>query len=128
MKCTLLGALLFLIVVTPSFSCEKDITDHCFKGRLEIKGICSNYTIKVLEGRIDTDLFEKEWVNPQTGIRYENVFRLKSVCDFPTTIKEGDEFYFTITPAGTTDCIVCLAYYPTPEKSQSIAVNSIPCH
>ena len=127
MKYTLLGALLFLIVVTPSFRCEKDIPGNCFKGRLEIKGMCMNYTIKILEGKIDESLVEKVWVNPQTGIRYENVFRLKNICDFPATINEGDEFYFSPSAPNKTDCFTCAAYYPTPAKEVSIAVGTDPC-
>lgn len=127
MKYSVLGALLFFIAVGPSFQCDKGSVYSCFKGRLEVKGICMNYTIKVLEGRIDTDLVERVWVDPQTGIRHENVFRLKSICDFPTTINEGDEFYFSTTASNKTDCIICMAYYPTPAKAQSIVVHNSPC-
>ncbi len=35
----------------------------CYKGRLEIKGICSNYTITVLEGDLDSSKIAKSWTD-----------------------------------------------------------------
>jgi hypothetical protein len=62
------------------------------KEKLSIKGICMNYTIQVIEGYIDTTKIKSIWQDPQTGIIYNNVFALGSVCDFPSGLNEGDEF------------------------------------
>jgi hypothetical protein len=101
--------------------------DGCYKGRLEIKGICSNYTIKILEGNIDTSKIASSWTDENTGKAYTNVFALDSPCSFPADIKQGDEFYFTIREEKDKDCNVCMAYYPTPPKRLSISVTKTPC-
>src|SRR5690349_5865889 len=86
---------------------------QCFKGRLEIKGGCMNYTIAVTDGNIDTSLVQANWKDENTGISYRNVFALASKCTFPNTIDQGDEFNFVLDTA-TQNCAVCLMYYPVP--------------
>ena len=81
-----------------------------------------NYTLKLLEGNLDTSMYLKSWKNEVTGKTHDNVFALNSVCTFPSTINEGDEFYFTLDPDPEKQCNVCLAYYPKPEKRISIKV------
>ena len=100
---------------------------NCFKGRLEIKGLCSNYTIKVLEGAIDSTRFSTTWTDENTNKTYSNVFALDSPCSFPADIKQGDEFYFTIRTESDKNCNVCMAYYPTPPKRLSISVSKTAC-
>lgn len=102
--------------------CGKKETTVTYKGRLEVTGICMNYTISVIEGDIDASLVEQEWKDETTGISYQDVFRLGSPCTFPNTLKKGDEFYFVIDTARKKDCAVCMAYYPVPAKSLEIRV------
>ena len=107
-----------------SLSCSKiDTETDCIKGKLLINGICGNITIQVLSGKIDSNLIEKSWEDPETLKKYENVFALKSLCTFPSTLKEGDEFYFVIDndPKGS-ECPRCLAYRPVPPKGLMIRV------
>jgi len=126
-----MAVLLLLSIVTLSaFQCKKEAVTAktaCYKGRLEIKGTCMNYTIKVLEGNISEDRIEKKWKNPSTGNEHTNVFRLESICNFPTNLKEGDEFYFELENNPSIECFRCLAFYPTPEKGMSIKVISGSC-
>jgi hypothetical protein len=98
----------------------------CFKGRLEVKGICANYTIKLLEGNIDASKINASWKDEVTGKTHTNVFALGSPCSFPATLNEGDEFYFTLDDSKQ-DCAVCMAYYPKPEKALVIKVLDKPC-
>jgi hypothetical protein len=93
-----------------------------FKGRLEVKGMCMNYTIKVLEGNIDKSLIEDKWTDETTGKSYTDVFALGSRCTFPSSIEQGGEFNFIIDTTQVQNCAVCLAYYPTPAKHLSIKV------
>ena len=93
-----------------------------YKGRLEVKGICMNYTIKLLEGDLDSSKYVTEWKDESTGKTYTNVFALGSACSFPPAINEGDEFYFTIDSSYVSNCAVCMAYYPKPAKSIAIKV------
>ena len=93
-----------------------------YKGRLEIAGICMNYTIKLLKGEIDSSKIATNWTDETTGKAYTDVFGLGNPCNFPATIKQADEFYFYIDPTVKKDCITCLAYYPTPSKKLSIIV------
>ena len=67
-----------------------------FKGKLVLQGICMNYVIQMTEGEVDKYLFESVWQNPLSNTTYQNVFGLESICNFPSTVNEGDEFYFTI--------------------------------
>jgi hypothetical protein len=100
----------------------------CYKGRLEIKGICSNYTIKLLDGTMDTTNLAASWTDETTGKGYTNVFALGSPCTFPETINAGDEFYFTIDTTTVQNCAVCMAYYPHPQKAVKIKVLNAPCN
>lgn len=101
----------------------KKITDTLkYKGRLEIKGICSNYTIGLLEGSIDTSKIAAAWTDESANKSYTNVFALGNPCSFPSTIQQGDEFYFSIDTSKPEDCIVCMAYYPKPAKALAIKV------
>lgn len=93
-----------------------------FTGKLEVAGICKNYTISVIEGAIDKKLIVDEWTDESTQKKYSNAFRLGNPCDFPATIKAGDTFHFVIDTSEAKECMVCMAYYPTPSKSLSIKV------
>jgi hypothetical protein len=93
-----------------------------YKGRLEIKAICSNYTIKLLEGSIDTSKIATKWTDEVTNKSYTSVFALGNPCSFTKNIEQGDEFYFTIDTSAEKECIVCMAYYPTPPKKLRIRV------
>ena len=99
---------------------------NCYKGRLEIKGRCANYTIAVLEGAMDPSKIEASWTDEQTKKSYQNVFALGSPCSFPDSIAEGQEFYFTLAEPAQ-ECMVCQAYYPKPSKALSIKVLDKPC-
>ena len=94
-----------------------------YKARLETKALCMNYTLTLLEGRIDTSLVDASWTDESKGKTFTNAFGLANPCDFPSTINEGDEFYFTIDTAKTKDCAVCMAYYPTPPRKLTIKVE-----
>ena len=115
-----LSALSFLILSTGDCHQKKDTVKY--KGRLEIAGICLNYTIKLLEGDIDTSKIEAHWTDEVTGKSYTNVFSLENPCLFPQSIKQGDEFYFYIDTSIKKGCITCLAYYPKPSKKLPIVV------
>lgn len=124
----ILPALLLGFIIVTSFRCQKSNEQTgCFKGRLSKKGMCMNYTITVTGGAIDTSLVEPSWTNPENGVTYTNAFRLGSPCSFPASIKEGDEFYFRIATTRQTDCVVCMAFYPTPAKALFIEVLDSPC-
>ena len=119
--------IVIVVVYTQKKCGDANQQQGCYKGRLEIKGICSNYTIKVLEGKIDTTKFAASWTDETASKSYSNVFALNSPCSFPKDIEQGDEFYFTITEGGDKNCNVCMAYYPTPAKRLYIAVSKTPC-
>ena len=99
---------------------------NCYKGRLEIKALCGNYTIALVEGQLDSSKIQASWTDEQTSKIYKNVFALGSPCSFPDSIQAGQEFYFTIEPT-IQNCMVCQAYYPKPAKSLSIKVVDKAC-
>lgn len=114
----ILGSLFLLTVSADNCTGGKTAADKkVYKARLEIKGICSNYTFTLLEGKIDTSKIVSEWTDGVTGKVYKNVFASANTCELPDTLKQGDEFYFRIDTALSRDCIVCMAYYPKPPRS-----------
>ena len=114
------------VMLSPSKCKKEKLAADCYKGRLEIKGICSNYTIAVLEGNLKSSKMVESWTDEKTGKTYKNVFALGSPCSFPATISEGQEFYFTLTAPDQT-CAVCQAFYPVPPRSLAIKVLDKPC-
>lgn len=120
----LLSLLTTVLLVSLFSACSgtKKSGSQTLKARLEIQGICSNYTIKLLEGNLDKSLMETSWTDETTGTAYTNVFGLANPCNFPSSLKKGDEFYFVIDTSKQQDCAVCMAYYPTPQKKLSIKV------
>ena len=115
-----LGFIVLLLIL----GCNKDEIDdrETFLGKLVIKGICMNYIIQVNDDNFPSNMIEENWTNEFSEIEYQNVFALKSVCDFPENIEEGDTFNFVIDNDKENLCSVCLAYSPVPRKSVSITV------
>jgi hypothetical protein len=94
-----------------------------YKAKLEIKAICMNYTLRLIEGSIDTTLISGNWMDETTHKSYQNVFALGNPCTFPSTIEQGQDFNFVIdTASAQKQCAVCMAYYPTPPKKLFIKV------
>ena len=122
MKLYFVLSALFILTVSADKCGKKETAGNKFKAKLETKALCMNYTLRLLEGKVDTSLVVSNWTNESTGKQYSNVFGLGNPCDFPDSIKEGDEFYFTIDTSRIKDCMVCMAYYPTPSKKISIKV------
>lgn len=121
MKLFLFLSVLSVFILSASDCNDKKAVEK-YKGKLEIAGICMNYTIRITEGTIDTAKISASWTDEVTNKNYTNVFRLGSPCDFPSSIKEGDEFYFVMDTAQPKECTVCMAYYPTPPRSLNIKV------
>ncbi len=123
----------FLLLTATKESCKKkkknkDIAaTGCYKGKLEVKGGCMNYTISITDKNLDTSLVVASWTDENTGKAYKNVFALGSRCTFPETINEGDEFYFVIDSTSVQNCAVCMMYYPVPPKKLSIKITQGPC-
>lgn len=113
----------FFLVFTCNKSTIQADQSQCIKGKLLIKGICMNYVIQVVDGDVGAHEVANVWKHPDTGIEYTNVFALDNKCNFPSTLKEGDEFHFKV-PANPieNDCAVCMAYSPVPPESLFIEV------
>ena len=118
----LLSSIFILTVSADKCNNTKKTGPGIYKARLETKAICMNYTLRLLDGDIDTSLITANWIDEETGKSYTNVFGLGSPCTFPPNIKQGDEFYFQIDSSGKIDCVVCMAYYPTPSRKLSIKI------
>lgn len=112
------------LVILLFTSCYKKsgnvVEDGRLKARFEIKGICSNYTFSLIQGKMDPSLIEKEWTDPQTGKTYSNAFGVLSLQNFPHDLKEGDEFYFDFGTPPAEPVGTCAAWYPTPKKKLHI--------
>lgn len=132
MKYLFFAALLFVFTgstchkTTSTATANTKQAGNCFKARLEIKGICMNYVIKVLEGDTSKLHIEQQWKDETDGKAYTNVFALGSRCSFPD-LAEGETFYFTVMQADDAHCNVCLAYRPVPAAKNNIIVTNEPC-
>ena len=115
-------AFIFLLTVSAGNCNKKKDTGEVFRGRLEIKALCMNYTVKLTSGNIDTSRIVASWTDETTNKHYSNVFALQNPCNFPAGIKQGDEFYFVLDTAAVNPCAVCMAYYPTPGKKLAIKI------
>jgi hypothetical protein len=96
MKLFILLSAIAILTLSESDCGTKKTMAGKYRGKLEIKGICSNYTIKLLEGNIDTSKIAAKWTDEMTNKSYTNVFALGNPCSFPKTIEQGDEFYFSV--------------------------------
>jgi len=116
---------IFLLTISAENCNRKDKKSkefsEVFKAKLEIKAICMNYTVRVLDN-IDTLNVVSNWTDETTKKSYVNVFALANPCNFPDSIKQGDEFYFVIDTLSTKPCMVCMAYYPVPGKKLPIKI------
>ena len=118
----------FILLSASAKSCkEQNLPQGCYKGKLEIKALCMNYTISIQSNNFDTSMVLANWKDESSGKTYNNVFELGSKCTFPSSINAGDEFYFTLDTTSVQNCMVCMAYYPTPSKKLSIKVLTAPC-
>jgi len=117
-----------LLIISSNKSCkQKQLPAGCYKGKLEIKALCMNYTISIQSNNFDTSMVLASWKDESSGTTYKNVFELGSKCTFPQSLNAGDEFYFTLDTTSVQNCMVCMAYYPTPSKKLSIKVLTAPC-
>jgi len=118
----------FVLISGSNKSCkQKQLPAGCYKGKLEIKELCMNYTISIQSNNFDTSMVVANWKDENTGKTYKNVFELGSKCLFPDSLKAGDEFYFSIDTTLVQNCMICMAYYPTPPKKISIKVLNGAC-
>lgn len=121
----------FTITVLPGFQCRKENEDirlsGCIKGRLVVKGLCSQYVIQVISGDTGNAAIGANWVDPETNTNYTNVFTVKNYCSFPA-LNAGEEFYFYfIKQVRTMDCIVCLAARATPSQGNEVQYIGSTC-
>jgi len=116
---------IFLLTISADKCNKKEKSSEAFsevfKAKLEIKAICMNYTVRVIDN-IDTLNVVSNWTDETTKRSYKNVFALANPCNFPDSIKQGDEFYFVIDTLSTKPCMVCMAYYPVPGKKLPIKI------
>jgi hypothetical protein len=107
-----------------SFHCGRDNgshTDKILTGKFLFSGVCSNYTIQLLEGYIPPDKIVASWKNGSNDSVYTNVFAVANMCDFDKYhLKQGDVFTFELLTPYAQDCPVCFAYYPKPSISNAI--------
>lgn len=122
MRILILLSTLSILLLSETKCGKKSVAEKKYKGKLEIKALCMNYTISVQAGEMDSAAIIKNWMDESGKKSYNNVFKLGNPCDFPATINQGDEFYFVIDTSKGRNCAVCMAYYPTPPKALSIKV------
>lgn len=115
----LLSALTTLLLSNSHYSKKQPFT-HTYKGKLEIAGICMNYTISVNDGAMGIPGIAANRTDETAINSYNNVFKSGNPGYFPGSIKQGDEFYFIIDSAKGKQCAAGMAYYPSPSKKSFV--------
>lgn len=116
----LLGLVLF------TTGCEKENTVACLKGRV-VRVTCASTVIQVLNSEsIGQDGWKDSFNNANET--YDNVFTLTNTCKISKPLMKGDEFWFSIGPAGDFDCVICMMVDYAPNVSYSITgISDVPC-
>ena len=113
---------LVVFTLCSAYECNKR-TSGKLKGKLVVKELCSHYVVQVIEGSVDTSRIVNGWKDGKRGT-FNSVFTVANRCNFPSALNEGDEFEFTFDAnPPPQNCMVCMAYYPTPEKMNSIKMQ-----
>lgn len=115
---------MMLFIVMVCLSCHKSgVPRGKFTGKLEVAGLCGQYTIQLLSGDADSSIhLTKSWFNPANDSTYTNVFAASNFCYFSSVgLQVGDTFTFNPGPSSET-CFTCMLYYPTP-PTQSAIIN-----
>ncbi len=119
--------ILFLIALLPLFQmcATRPKTDEktCFTGKLVKRGICGQRVVQLIGQPSGGLAVAVNWTDSLSNKPYENVFAVGNECDFPATIKEGEEFNFTMTTQPASNCIQCKAYTAIPEQRNHIIVG-----
>ena len=77
MKILLLLSAIFLLTVSADKCNSKKKTEPgVYKAKLETKALCMNYTLRLLEGDLDTSMITASWTDESTGKSHTNVFGL----------------------------------------------------
>ena len=116
-------ALIAITVICSSYECNKSKSGK-LKGKLVIKELCSHYVVQVIDGTVDSSRVVNNWKDEKRQVSFDKVFSVANRCDFPSSLKEGYEFEFTFDPnPAPQNCAVCMAYYPIPDKTNSIKIR-----
>jgi hypothetical protein len=116
-------ALIAIAVICSSYECNKSKSGK-LKGKLVIKELCSHYVVQVIDGTVDSSKVANNWSDEKRKLSFDKVFTVANRCDFPSGLKEGDEFEFSFNPnPAPQNCAVCMAYYPVPDKTNSIKIQ-----
>lgn len=95
----------------------------CFTGKLVKRGICGQRVVQLIGQPSGGLALAQNWTDSLSHKVYENVFAVGNPCSFPSAIKEGEEFTFTMTTNPDTECVQCMAYTPVPEQKNSVIVG-----
>jgi len=116
----------FLLLLFACKSTHKINSDtDTLKGRLVVSELCGHYIIELISGQIDSSKLAVDWHDEKRNATYKQSFSVINVCSFEKAgLKEGDVFSFKVDGNATPEtCAVCMAYYPTPQRS--VAVKEI---
>ena len=118
--------LVSLLLTSTWWSCKstavQDQPATPLAGKLVISEICNHYVVALVSGKLDPAVLTARFHDEKRKSDYTNVFSVESRCSFAKAgISEGDLFTFEIASSDyKEDCMVCMAYYPTPPTRLSI--------
>ena len=113
-----------IVVVCSAYECNKSKSGK-LKGKLVVKELCSHYVVQVSNGAVDSSQVVNNWKDEKRQATFDKVFTVANRCDFPSNLNEGDEFEFSFdTNPSPQNCAVCMAFYPTPGKTNAIKIQS----
>ena len=95
----------------------------CFAGKLVKRGVCGLRVIQLLSTPGKVVLYAENWTDTLTRQKYQRVFTVGNSCDFPASIKENEEFTFSVTTVKGSICVQCYEYTASPEIRNNIIIG-----
>jgi hypothetical protein len=97
----------------------------CYTGKLVKRGICGQRVVQLVDGPQEGLAFARNWTDSLSGKQYMNVFAVSNTCDFPVTIKQDEEFTFSLITTPGSGCMQCQAYTPVPGEKNDVVVGCV---
>ena len=97
----------------------------CYTGKLVKRGICGQRVVHLVDGPQQGLAFARSWTDSLSGKQYMNVFAVSNTCDFPASIKQDEEFSFSLTTTPGSGCVQCQAYTPVPGEKNDVVVGCV---
>jgi hypothetical protein len=109
------------VIILAGTSCRREhLTPDRIVGKVVIDGVCGNYAVQVISGKIDSSRLLASWLDGDTT--YTNVFTVANRCNFGGYgLKQGQEFSFQLSDSAIVQsCAICDIYVAVPNVANTV--------